>query len=328
MATTIADIEAMIANQEPEGQYLDYKRGDALGTEDKKKGELVKDITGLANAGGGRIIYGVSELKVGTIGVPDAFFPVPSTTTTRDWIYSVVRSKSNPPFSDFEVEELIEPGGGRVVVIDVRPGSTAFQSTHDHCYYQRAGTHTVPMLDFQIRDVMNRRTKPVISVTLFARQVGQGDVQRYLLEIVLRNIGAVSLESWRLEVDVPTRCLQNSKNSRDEEMFHHRNFADFAVNRYHRTLGNITTLAFSDPLPSGRRVVLHPEQHTTFFLSRSDVPAFYLEVKPDDIEPLRKLQFPLSWKLFMPNNTPLSGIVPFSDWCNDDNGHLHDGSPA
>lgn len=315
MATTIADIERMIANEEPEGQYLDYKDGASLMNTDKKKKDLVKDVTGLANAGGGRIIYGVCEKKGGKTGVPGDFSPVTNTETTRDWIYSVLQSRSSPPYSDFEIEELEAPGGGRVVVLTVQPGSTALQNMDDYRYYQRAGSQTTPMLDFQIRDVMNRRSKPELSVHVGTSKDPFDPKHPFQVVVEIKNVGIITLENWRLEIVVPSNSLSwkiPASADSDQPYFH-----DYVEVRLLYPIWGVSVICLSDPLPSGRRMTLHPHQTARFPSLKPDVPAFYLTVDAEQFEALQRQNFAITWQLFMPNTAPLSGSLPFTEWCVD-----------
>src|SRR4051812_3109173 len=57
---TSADVERLVAHQVDEGQRLDYKRELHLSSR-AEKAEAAKDVSGMANAIGGWILYGVAE---------------------------------------------------------------------------------------------------------------------------------------------------------------------------------------------------------------------------------------------------------------------------
>lgn len=61
-AITVADLEALVREQTPEGRSLDYKREMMLATKEDKK-ELARDVASFANADGGDIVFGVQEAK-------------------------------------------------------------------------------------------------------------------------------------------------------------------------------------------------------------------------------------------------------------------------
>jgi integrase len=59
---TGAHIQQIIADQIEEGQRLEYKRElDLSGGSDRQRKEAAKDASGMANAQGGLIIYGIDE---------------------------------------------------------------------------------------------------------------------------------------------------------------------------------------------------------------------------------------------------------------------------
>src|SRR5690349_21370441 len=57
---TLAEVEALVQNKEPESITLDYK-GDFTRSLDNAKKELAKDVSAFANSQGGTLILGVAE---------------------------------------------------------------------------------------------------------------------------------------------------------------------------------------------------------------------------------------------------------------------------
>ena len=58
--TTIEDVKALIAAGVEENTTIEYKSGINI-ADAKWKGEMAKDVSAMANANGGVIIYGVKE---------------------------------------------------------------------------------------------------------------------------------------------------------------------------------------------------------------------------------------------------------------------------
>ena len=54
----IEDIEQLIENEVEENIHLDYKSEGALEKSEKKRNEIIKDVSAFANSDGGIIIYG------------------------------------------------------------------------------------------------------------------------------------------------------------------------------------------------------------------------------------------------------------------------------
>src|SRR4051812_45414739 len=95
----LADVQAM-ENVEQESSVLEFKRGAALARDGNKPAELVKDVTGMANAAGGRIIYGIEEIRQNNIVLAGALSPIVDNKITADWLSQVVKTNSAPPLRD------------------------------------------------------------------------------------------------------------------------------------------------------------------------------------------------------------------------------------
>lgn len=54
-------LQAYVDNFIEESSTLDYKAADALGLTDRKRKEITKDVSAMANSAGGVIIYGLKE---------------------------------------------------------------------------------------------------------------------------------------------------------------------------------------------------------------------------------------------------------------------------
>jgi hypothetical protein len=61
LSVTQADVEQLVRDGVREGPHLDFKRDVPAAWDQSAKHELLADVTALANAGGGDIVYGVDE---------------------------------------------------------------------------------------------------------------------------------------------------------------------------------------------------------------------------------------------------------------------------
>jgi hypothetical protein len=315
VATTQNDVDQYVANAESEGLYLEFKRGAALTTaSNEARNELVKDCTGFANAAGGTIIYGIAETEVNGCRVASGVDPVTDPRTTRDWIVEVLRSNSSPPLSRFEVTELPQPLGARVVAIEIGASGTAHQILRDHRYYQRSGAATAPMVDFQIRDVMARRTKPDASVGVHTRRLSQSpDLHRYVLEVLLENTGSVTLEKWWLDVDLPAAVVRDTRNPGIALMTTQPNF--HKVVKHTTAIGGaqMVRISFGDPSEDGQRSLVHPGQVLTLDRSHRNFAEILIEIDQGTYG--RVDGTPIRWTLYFNNSSPKYGEVPFENWC-------------
>lgn len=315
MTFTREQLDALLLNRAQEGLYLEFKRGAALRLIGDARRELVKDCSGFANAAGGLLVYGIVEERVDEVDVAAALDPVPLDGANAARISEILRSNTSPPIHAYEITELPLPAGGRVVAIEIAAANTAHQNIADLRYYQRSGSTTQPMTDFQIRDVMNRRSKPEVRVEPRMRPlVRRADFHRYLLEVKLTNVGMVSLEKWRLELDVPNAVVTDTSDEAMIELDY-----EFHVTEHEGDRQELCRVGFGDPHPSGHTKILHPQQSLEF-RSRQGTqetsewyPRIVIEIDHRRWADLRGTDIP--WRLYMPNNAPLTGVWAFSDWC-------------
>jgi predicted HTH transcriptional regulator len=139
-----------------ESNALDYKDSRSLTKADTK--ELCKDTSAFANAGGGMIIYGISEDKHEPIGIDEG---VDRTAITKEWIEDILTSNIRPKMEDFEIVMVPLPNKGtNKVAVVLRIGQASALAPHqnekDNKYYRRHNFKSEPMRDHEVRDAMRR----------------------------------------------------------------------------------------------------------------------------------------------------------------------------
>ncbi len=309
----IEEIHKLIDDKALETPTLEFKSGAALSRSGSHPKEMVKDISAMTNAAGGRIIYGIAEDGEKRAKHAAKLAPVVDPSITSDWITQILTSHTSPPVRHFEIES-IEAEGGRIFVIDVRQGDTAHQSLYDCIYYQRIGAQAAPMQDFQIRDVMNRRASPALEINLIRKNVkneSQSQIHCYFPKI--NNVGGLTVSNWRLHVEVPGLVFQP--------------LSSIELNSYSKSKC-IERVQLTDPvLPHGfQRIVynssalakvglgeIHPGDSFNLF-DETNLPTINLRLAPSARTYLATHQTPLKWKFFSLNARPASGHILFEDW--------------
>jgi hypothetical protein len=148
-AWTLDDVQALVDERIPEGQRLDYKEALSL-DRDAERAEVAKDISGMANAQGGLLVYGVAE-DDSDEPRPLQVKPLPRAgqqTRVEDILDGTVQ-----PRLDYECSTL-DAGEGSVLVVRVAPragGPHMVQGYKQHRYFIRRGTRTVPMAEDEVR---------------------------------------------------------------------------------------------------------------------------------------------------------------------------------
>jgi hypothetical protein len=161
---TIDGLQSLIDNEIEESTVLDYKS-----TIDKNKPswkeELAKDVSAMANANGGVIIYGIMEKAVGKgHSVPEKLTPISNTLMSKDSFSQLLSSNIQPVIENVEINYIPYNDQSGFFVVEVPQGITAHQNRLSHQYHRRRNAIIEAMEDYEIRDVMNRSKHPVIEM--------------------------------------------------------------------------------------------------------------------------------------------------------------------
>jgi len=212
-------LEQMIAEQETEGQYLEYKGRGSLDKTDGKRKEITKDVSAMVNADGGVLIYGMARFQdEARKHLTERIDPVDSNQYSREWLEDVVNS-IRPQIQGIEIHTV--PIGGSttnvVYVIEIPAGETAHQAT-DQRYYQRHITSNDPMYDFQIRELMGRIKHPKIELNFAFTYLGNGGPhnERWGLRVFLRNTGNVLAHYVVALLEIPLLFAEYEKTGSTE----------------------------------------------------------------------------------------------------------------
>ena len=205
-------LEGFIRDAVEESLSLEYKRAAALDRSDRAKREITKDVSAMANAAGGAIVYGIAEFQDnGRRHLPEKLDPVDHNEFTKEWLESVIEN-IRPRIEGLVVVPIrvSSPTPGAIYVVVVPQSNTAHQAT-DHRYYKRHNFESVAMDDYEIRDVMSRGTSPLFELTFMIHNSGE---QAYTggseaphkadLLITARNVGKVYAKYVNAFIYVPT----------------------------------------------------------------------------------------------------------------------------
>ena len=209
-------IQGYINNLIEESLTLDYKSSEALGKTDAKKKEITKDVSAMANSAGGIIFYGVKEYDEPTKRhLPEKIDGVNRNEFSKEWIEQVINN-IRPRIDGVLIHPVnIDTDQDRVVyVVEIQQSTTAHQAT-DYRYYKRFNFESVPMEDYEIRDVMNRLITPDASVEFKFRTLSKtSDLHEYTLEIFVRNQGNLVINNFKLEFIFPN-MIQSMRHNMD-----------------------------------------------------------------------------------------------------------------
>ncbi len=147
---SVADVQRIVDGKVEESSGLEYKRELWLQSDTQKR-ELLKDLSGMGNGGGGTVLFGVNE-DPSNIGIPTVINRLKD-ATLQGRLEDIVRSGIRPPLiaTPFRVSD----DAGYVLVVHIWPsplGPYMVEGYGERRYYHRNGKSTVPMSEQQVRD--------------------------------------------------------------------------------------------------------------------------------------------------------------------------------
>ncbi len=160
------DLLELISARTQESINLDYKACDALGTSDGKKNEISKDVSAIANSAGGTIVYGLLEDGHVPTQIDCGFDPQ---RISKEWLEQVINSRIHRRIDGIKIKQvnLAEKAPGKVSYIVCIPQSLrAPHQAADKRFYKRFNFESVPMEEYEIRDVAHRRDAPDLRVEI------------------------------------------------------------------------------------------------------------------------------------------------------------------
>ncbi len=199
---TISDIQLLIDNAVEESTELEYK---CMFAEDKqiRRCDIAKDVSAMANANGGIIIYGIKE-KETTKGhsVPEKITPIQSKKMSKDQLSQIISSTISPRIRDIEITHIPYNEESGLFVVNIPKSSTAHQNLTNHLYHIRRNATIEVMEDYEIRDVMNRQTNPPLSIVecaFYKRKETDLKVE-YEFVAKIQNVGFSVCQTYKLNV--------------------------------------------------------------------------------------------------------------------------------
>jgi hypothetical protein len=148
---TAETLEALVTDHLPESQVLEYK-GDQVLDSREQKSELLKDLTGMGNGGGGTILIGVAEDDDHLTAKELAPLSDPA---LKGRIENVARAGVQPPLL-YELRRIDVEGGfvleATVEASPLGPYMVTLYSATEGRYYKRHQTSVDQMSEAEIRD--------------------------------------------------------------------------------------------------------------------------------------------------------------------------------
>ncbi len=199
----LEDLNTLVSAQTPESLSLEFKASAALEKSDKKRAELSKDISGMANAAGGVMLFGIVEHQHTHHAdrLDDGSDP---TEIPPEWIEQVANSNIHPKIEGLAVTmvPLSSQVNSRVAYVLLVPQSHTAHMASDHRYYKRTGKTVQPMEDYEVRDVMARGSTPILQLAVSSSPVS-GTRLTLEVQLYIENETIIPVEWCVVQVIVP-----------------------------------------------------------------------------------------------------------------------------
>lgn len=194
---TAANLQALIG--QAESSNLEFKASAALVNTQAAKRELAKDVSAMANAAGGVIVYGIVETDGAAERLDDGVDP----GVSQEWIDQVLTSNIEPKIAGLIIKRFPVENGRSLYALEV-PQATVFaphMSKPHHQYWTRRNTTTEPLLDHEVRDLMRRASSPHIMLAMSLKHMPQAmKPNTFLLSIIAKNLSPEPVLYWAIDL--------------------------------------------------------------------------------------------------------------------------------
>ena len=144
-----ADLVELCEEQRREGPRLEFKRELNLDTEGQKH-EAERDAQGMANAGGGVIVYGIEEVELLDGGTGAGACRPLEDGTLYERLNSVLDARGEPRLV-FDLHSITAASGGTYLVLDISGRRRPHQCS-DGRYHMRRGTQVRRMSEAEVQE--------------------------------------------------------------------------------------------------------------------------------------------------------------------------------
>jgi schlafen family protein len=228
------DINDLISNRVEESINLDFKSIDSLGSEPSKKKELSKDVSSFANSAGGIIIYGIREEN----HVAESLSFIDGNKFTKEWIEQVIHSNIHRKIDGILIIPVrFENDINKTVyVIKIPESNQAPHMASDNRYYKRYNFESVPMEEYEVRNLYNRLQRTDLSITdLIFQNRGYSGVKNnygyvyFDINALVKNESNSIEDRYKLEITIPNILLQNALQSVNEKIYLNLNTGSHSI---------------------------------------------------------------------------------------------------
>lgn len=200
-----ARLERYIEEGIEESLTLEYKSGEALAKANRHHQEIAKDVSAMANAAGGLIIFGIREDETKELRHrPAGFSPVDRRQCSKETLEQIISGNIQPRLSGIKIHPVpLRTARFHVVyVVSIPQSDTVHQVAGSKRYYKRFNFEAVPMEDYEIRDVLNRTAHPLVEPRIGYMAASQIGLERcWEVPIFAKNASLIVAKDTAMTVE-------------------------------------------------------------------------------------------------------------------------------
>lgn len=297
---TIQDLQRLIDDNVEESQQLEYKAAQALQNITVGK-DIAKDVSAMANASGGVIIYGIKEYNAKEKKhLPESITPIQRAEFSKERLEQLINSNISPKIEGITIHPIALNESEVVYVVGIPQSHTAHQSTKDYLYYRRYNFEILPMQDYEIRDVMNRLKHPRVRIDFELIKQESRNNSTLTLRIIPVNEGNQYAQYINYFIEIPRKVIHSESSL-----------------TYSKTFNDTVELYGENTV----RDLLEYDFHSSYTKEKRGAPRYVpilpgLSGKVEIIKlknDIRLSSYTLNWRVYADNAPVNSGSIRMSD---------------
>lgn len=231
---TKAHLDYLIRSNAEESVHIEFKAGAALGSTENIKKEISKDVSSMANSDGGIIVYGIAEKN----HKANQYSYVNGAVFSKEWLEQVINSKIKRriPELTIDVVRVQNKLSQSVYIVRIPRSTEAPHMASDSRYYKRFNFESVPMEEYEVRDLFNRvsQTQMRLLPVEFRGQVLEwidGKVANYRLQMVIdvQNVSRTIEDTYKTILKLPFEVYRDCAQGQPIERYFRKESRGYAV---------------------------------------------------------------------------------------------------
>lgn len=215
-------LQELIRDKVEESNSLEYKAAASL--VNLKTTEISKDVSAMANAAGGVIIFGISENSPKR-HIPGQIDPIDRNIMSKERLEDIIDSNIRPRIEGIIIIPVeIDDPSKVVYVVEIPQSNTAHQAS-DRKYYRRRNFKSDPMEDYEIKETINRSKYPLLQLKFRINEkdnqieeqfysVFSNQLKGRYLYIWIENPGTLLAKYVRYIVYIPENIIPNHEKEK------------------------------------------------------------------------------------------------------------------